>query len=104
MAIGYTKISKEKFPYTKYVMMTTDRSEFLKEINGVFIDILDNDSIILNEDTVADDIEEWDSLTHVQLVVAIEKHFRIRFTSREIQSWNNVGEMISSIIGKQTAS
>lgn len=81
-------------------MMTADRNELLKEINSIFVNILDNESIILNEQTVADDIEEWDSLTHIQLVVAIEKHFKIRFTAREIQSWNNVGEMITSIIGK----
>ena len=81
-------------------MMVASRTELLREINGIFINILDNESIVLNEQTVADDIEEWDSLTHIQLVVAIEKHFKIRFTAREIQSWKNVGEMITSIIGK----
>jgi acyl carrier protein len=81
-------------------MMVVDRTELLKEINDIFVNILDNESIVLNEQTVADDIEEWDSLTHIQLVVAIEKHFKIRFTAREIQSWKNVGEMITSIIGK----
>lgn len=80
--------------------MVADRAELLKEINGIFVNILDNESIVLSEQTVADDIEEWDSLTHIQLVVAIEKHFKIRFTAREIQSWKNVGEMITSIIGK----
>lgn len=80
--------------------MVASRTELLREINGIFINILDNESIVLNEQTVADDIEEWDSLTHIQLVVAIEKHFKIRFTAREIQSWKNVGEMITSIIGK----
>jgi acyl carrier protein len=80
--------------------MTADRIELLKEINNIFVNILDNESILLNEETVADDIEEWDSLTHIQLVVAIEKHFRIRFTAREIQGWSNVGEMITSVNSK----
>jgi acyl carrier protein len=80
--------------------MTADRTELLKEINSIFVNILDNESVVLSEETVADDIEEWDSLTHIQLVVAIEKHFKIRFTAREIQSWKNVGEMITSIISK----
>lgn len=74
----------------------------IKEINAIFIDILDNESIVLNDQTSAEDIEEWDSLTHIQLVVAIEKHFKIRFTAKEIQSWHNVGEMMDCIISKQS--
>jgi acyl carrier protein len=77
-----------------------ERSEILKEVNTIFIDTLDNNDIVLNDASQASDIEEWDSLTHIQLVVAIEKHFKIRFTAKEIQSWNNVGEMINSIEGK----
>lgn len=72
-------------------------NEILKRINTIFIDILDNEEIVIKEDTIADDVEEWNSLTHVELIVAIEKHFKIRFTSKEIQSWNKVGEMIQCI-------
>ena len=77
-----------------------ERNELLQKINEVFIDNLDNDNIVLTENTTADDIEEWDSLTHVQLVVAVEKKFKIRFIAKEIQSWKNVGEMIDSISSK----
>ena len=69
----------------------------LKKVNEVFIDILDDDKIVLSPLTSADDVEGWDSLTHIQLVVAIEKHFKIRFSSLEIQSWKNIGDMISCI-------
>jgi acyl carrier protein len=74
-----------------------ERSLILKEINTIFIDTLDNEDVIIVEETTANDVEEWDSLTHIQLVVAIEKFFKIRFSSKEIQSWNNVGEMLNCI-------
>ncbi len=74
-----------------------DRSAILKEVTDVFIDVLDNEDIVLSDETQAKDVEDWDSLNHIQLVVGIEKHFKIRFTSKEIQSWNNVGEMLNCI-------
>ena len=77
-----------------------ESTEILKQINMIFIDTLDNEDVVIEEDTTANDVEEWDSLTHIQLVVAIEKHFNIRFTSKEIQSWVNVGEMINCIQSK----
>jgi len=77
--------------------MIMDRIEILKQINAIFIDVLDNEDVVIEETTQATDVDEWDSLTHIQLVVAIEKHFKIRFTSKEIQSWNNVGEMLNCI-------
>ena len=78
-----------------------ERTELFKKVNEIFIDTLDiEEDIVLEETTKATDVEEWDSLNHIQLVVAIEKEFKIRFTSKEIQSWNNVGEMIDSIAQK----
>jgi acyl carrier protein len=77
-----------------------ERYEILKQMNAVFIDTLENESIILSEDTKATDIDEWDSLTHILLVVAMENNFNIRFTSSEIQEWNNVGQIIDSILSK----
>jgi acyl carrier protein len=76
------------------------KGEILKKENGVFVDVLDNGKIVLKNETTTGDVNEWDSLNHIQLVVAIEKEFKIRSTSREIQSWKNVGEMVDFISTK----
>ena len=55
----------------------------------------------LSDETSANDIEEWDSLSHVQLVVAVEKAFKVKFTSSEIMKWQNVGQMVDTILSKQ---
>lgn len=77
-----------------------EKTEILAKVQDIFRDVLDNEDIKLTNDICADDIEEWDSLSHIQLIVAIEKSFKIKFTSKEILSWNNVGEMIDCIAGK----
>ena len=78
--------------------MTTE--EIIEQLNLIFKNILDNDDVVVNYNTTASDIEEWDSLTHIQLVVAIEKHFKIRFKSSEISAFKNVGEMVKAISSK----
>ena len=77
-----------------------EQNNFLVKVQEIFRDVLVNEDIVLDMQTTADDIEEWDSLSHIQLIVAIEKEFKIKFTSREILSWNNVGEMIEAILHK----
>ncbi len=80
-----------------------ERNIVLNQINEIFIDILDNKQIQLSDKTTANDIEEWNSLTHMELVVSIEKHFKIRFSLKEIQSWSNVGEMIDCVLSKKNS-
>lgn len=77
-----------------------EKNQILEEVQDIFREVLDNEEIVLASETTADDIEEWDSLTHIQLIVAIEKHFKIKFTSKEILSWQNVGEMVDCIAAK----
>ncbi|MCX6210736.1 MAG: acyl carrier protein [Bacteroidetes bacterium] len=73
------------------------KEEVIKKVNEIFIDVLENDSIIINDETTANDIEEWDSLNHIMLVVEIEKQFGIRFSANEVQGFKNVGEMCAAI-------
>lgn len=77
-----------------------EKQKILLQVEEIFRDVLDNEEIVLADATTANDVEDWDSLTHIQLIVAIEKHFKIKFTSREILSWNNVGEMVDCILSK----
>ena len=72
----------------------------MQTIDGVFRDVLDNGDIRLDEGTTAAEVAEWDSLTHIQLVVAVERTFGIRFASKEIRSWANVGEMVDAVAAK----
>lgn len=74
-----------------------DKEEIFNQLNEIFCDVLDLDSIELSEETTSDDIEEWDSLAHVQIIVAIQKKFGIKVNAQEILNWRNVGEMVNSI-------
>ena len=71
--------------------------ELFEEIQEIFRDELDNDSIVLKPDTTAEDIEEWDSLANVQIMAAIETAYNIKFTAYEMTSWIDVDEMIECI-------
>ena len=74
-----------------------EKNQILEEVQEIFREVLDNEDIELNNESTADDIDEWDSLTHIQLIVAIEKHFKIKFTSKEILSWQTVGQLVDCI-------
>ena len=71
-----------------------DTTERLQE---VFRDVFDDDEIVITKDTTADDIESWDSLTHVQLIVAGEREFSVKFYTVEVLNLKNVGEFIELI-------
>ena len=69
-------------------------------MNAVFQDIFDDDTIIVNENTTSNDIEDWDSLEHINLVVAVEKEFDIKFNMNEVSTMKNVGEMVDIILSR----
>ena len=69
----------------------------IEDLLPIFRDVLENDDIELTESTVAADVPEWDSLNHIYLVVAIEKQFKIKFTTHQIQSWQCVGDVLKEL-------
>ena len=74
-----------------------ERNDILKRVEEIFREELDQEDLVLRDETTADDVDGWDSLSHVQLVAAMEEAFGIEFKSREILSWDNVGDLIDSI-------
>ncbi len=74
-----------------------DKQEIIKRLNEVFRDVFDDDSIVISERTTADDIEDWDSIEHINLISAVEREFKIRFTMGEVSGMKDVGEMIDII-------
>lgn len=74
-----------------------DKKEILNQLKEIFRDQLEDEDLLLTNDTTAMDVENWDSLNHLMLVVGIEKHFKIKFTSEEIISLRNIGDIVSCI-------
>lgn len=74
------------------------KEEIYKGLDEVFQDVFDDEKIHVEANTTADDIEDWDSLEHINLVVAIENKFGMKFNMNEVTSMKNVGEMVDIII------
>ena len=66
------------------------REEIYEQLNEVFQDVFDDEDIIVNDETTAEDIEDWDSLEHINLIVAVEKKFGIKFNMGEVNKFNNL--------------
>lgn len=73
------------------------REEVFEKLTTVFQDVFDDDEIVLSDETTSSDIEDWDSLNHINLVVSIEKEFGMKFSMGETQKMKNVGEMVTII-------
>lgn len=76
------------------------REEIYEKLNEIFAEEFEDEDIHLNDEMTADDIEDWDSLAQINLVVKIEKTFKVKFKMQEIYSWENVGQMVDMIMEK----
>ena len=74
--------------------------DILKRLEVIFRDVFDDENIILTNETTANDIEDWDSLAQINLIIAIKKEFKINFDLEEVSKYKNVGDMVKAIENK----
>jgi acyl carrier protein len=74
------------------------REEVYEKLTGIFRDVFNDDALLISDRTTAADIEDWDSLEQINLVVAVEKKFDIKFHIEEVSMFRNVGEMVDIIM------
>lgn len=79
--------------------MISEKEIFLR-LTEVFRDVFDDEEIAINKNTTSDDIDDWDSLEHINLIAAVESEFGIRFKMKEVTSMKNVGEMADIIASR----
>ena len=72
----------------------------IESLNEIFCEVFDDDDIELTPEMTADDVDGWDSLSHVNLIVTIETRFKIRFNQRELLTFKNVGDLMKNIESK----
>jgi acyl carrier protein len=75
-------------------------TDILNSVTSIIREVLELPTLVVTSDTSASDVDEWDSMTHIQLVSAIEGKFKVRFTLRELQDLKSVGEMVELILKK----
>jgi acyl carrier protein len=77
-----------------------NQEEVVDRLNYIFRDIFDDDHISVTGDTTAADIDGWDSLAHITLILGVEREFRIKMSAAEVGSLKNVGQMIDLIVAR----
>ncbi|MBR5408131.1 MAG: acyl carrier protein [Lachnospiraceae bacterium] len=76
------------------------REEIMEKVNEIFRDVFDDDTLIITDSTNSDDIEDWDSLEHISLIISMEKEFNMKFDIKEVNKLENVGQMVDMIRDK----
>lgn len=76
------------------------KETILEELNSVFRFVFKKENIKVKPETTADDINEWNSLTHMQLIDAVEQHFQCEFSFQEVMNFKDVGDMVNTISNK----
>jgi acyl carrier protein len=77
-------------------------ADILARLTEIFRDVLDDDDIVLTRETTAEDVKDWDSANHINIVVSAEIRFKTKFTSVEVEALKNVGDLVD-LIQRKTA-
>ena len=77
-----------------------NKEKVLERINEVFRVIFDDETLEVDENTTASDVDGWDSLTHINIIASVEKEFGIDFSTKEVISMKNIGDMVDIILEK----
>jgi acyl carrier protein len=80
--------------------LSLSKNEILASVADIMRDVFDDDDLEISLDTTAEDVEDWDSLSHIRLIVAVERKFNFKFKNSEIESLKNVGELVNLIATK----
>jgi acyl carrier protein len=72
----------------------------LERLNTIFCEVFDDEDLQISSEMTANDVDGWDSLSHINLIVAIESEFNIRFSQKELLTFKNVGDLLRSIESK----
>jgi acyl carrier protein len=71
--------------------------DILERMQTVFRDVFDDEGLVLRDDLTASEVENWDSLTHINLIVGIERKFKVKFTTAEVGSLKNAGDLAALV-------
>ena len=77
-----------------------NHAEIIEKVQDLMVDVFDVDDLAITEATSADDVEEWDSLSHIRFMITVERNFKIRFLNEEVAELSNVGDLARSIAAK----
>jgi acyl carrier protein len=83
--------------------MAMDETKIWERMSEIFCEVFEDEDLQIGPNTTADDIEDWDSLTNIELLVEIERAFEMRFNTGEVANLSNVGEMVGLIVGRAGA-
>lgn len=74
----------------------------IEQLGDIVRDVFDDDAVEITEETTAKDVDGWDSLNHIRFMVTVEQRFNVRFTSREVESLRNLGDLLRAINSKSS--